>query len=126
MSKGCCPTNYVPHDLNAHVPQSRDALTRAMAAKVANPTTLLTRFAGGASYFAKASEGHVEGLLPYYVPHARDLSPSNLPPAILGTRSAMGGKFRYRGGIQRAPEAGGVERCLILDFEFLIICSLKL
>ncbi|MEI7720736.1 MAG: hypothetical protein WCJ23_01990, partial [Verrucomicrobiota bacterium] len=40
-----------------------------------------------------------------HVPHAWDLAPSNLPLPILGTRSAMGGKFRYRGGIQRGPEA---------------------
>ena len=29
------------------------------------------------------------GMWPCYVPHLRDLAPSDLPPPILGTRSAM-------------------------------------
>jgi len=51
----------------------------------------------------QARENQSAGGDPYYVPYSRDLALSNLPPPILGTHSAFGGTFRYRGGIQGAP-----------------------
>lgn len=57
----------------------------------------------------------------YYVQQSRYLAPSNLPPPILGTRSAMGGTFRYRGGDSKGAHNGRGERgpafARILDLE---------
>jgi hypothetical protein len=45
-------------------------------------------------------------LLPYYVPHARDLAPSNLPQPILGTRSTMGGEVPLSRGDSKGARSG--------------------
>ena len=61
---------------------------------------------GGASYFAKASEGHVEGLLPYYVPACAGLGPLEPTPAYPGHSLRDGGGFPLSRGDSKGARSG--------------------